>query len=342
VQVPARGIGDTTMEHLESKALAAEKSIYDTLHDFTAEEIGLRAPAPKRLADFITLLDELSEQQFRLDAYDYAMEVGRRSGLLAEYRADKTTEGVSRYENLEEFFNSIKEFVENRKEEADGEELITVHEYLENVALLTDMDRETEAGKQTVTLMTVHSAKGLEFRYVFVVGMEESLFPSVMSIYSSDAIEEERRLFYVALTRAKRKATVSFAQSRYSWGKLASNPPSRFLSDIEEKYLEKSILGSTREAELHASTLHQETTSSETRPVIRAKSSLNRQPIPGFRPDDPALIKEGATIEHERFGRGTVKCIEGAAQNGKAIVEFDSEGTKTLLLKFARLRILTD
>ena len=338
VQAPSRGIGDVTMEHLESKALAEEKSIYDTLRHFTAEETGLRTPAYKRLLEFMALIDELSAQQFQHDAYEFAMNVGRRSGLLAEYYADKTPEGVARYENIEEFFNSVKAFVENRKEETGEDEPVTIHEYLENVALLTDMDRE-KADEPKVSLMTVHSAKGLEFRYVFVVGMEESLFPSSMSVHSRDDIEEERRLFYVALTRAKHKATVSFAHSRYSWGRQTSNSPSRFLSDIDNKYLETPITGSLREDEAHYSPASKKETALEARPVRRTPV-LNRQLIPNFRPDDPALIKEGMTVEHERFGRGTVQRVEGDASNVKALVEFETEGTKTLLLKFARLRIV--
>jgi DNA helicase-2/ATP-dependent DNA helicase PcrA len=338
VQAPSRGIGDVSMEHLESKALAEEKSIYDTLQRFTAEDIGLRTPAFKRLLDFTALIDELSAQQFQCDAYDYAMNVGKRSGLLSEYYADKTPEGVARYENIEEFFNSVKAFVETRKKETGEDELVTIHEYLENVALLTDMDREKK-GEPKVSLMTAHSAKGLEFSYVFVVGMEESLFPSSMSVSSPESIEEERRLFYVALTRAKHKATVSFAQSRYSWGKQTSNPPSRFLTDIDDKYLERPIAGSCREEETHYSpTLNKETPLGQ-RPVKRTPV-LSRQPIPNFRPDDPALIKEDMAVEHERFGRGTVKRIEGDASNVKAIVDFDADGPKTLLLKFARLRIV--
>jgi DNA helicase-2/ATP-dependent DNA helicase PcrA len=244
---------------------------------------------------------------------------------------------VARYENLEEFFNSVKEFVENRKEETGEEEMVTIHEYLENVALLTDMDREN-SDEPKVSLMTVHSAKGLEFRYVFVVGMEESLFPGSMSVYSPEDMEEERRLFYVALTRAKHKATVSFAQSRYSWGKQTSNPPSRFLSDIDDKYLETPIADRRRGEASDFQTPKREAGFGP-RPVARTPA-LNRPPLPNFRPDDPALIKEGMTIEHERFGRGTVKRLEGDTANVKAVVEFEADGAKTLLLKFARLRIV--
>jgi DNA helicase-2/ATP-dependent DNA helicase PcrA len=337
VHVPSRGIGDVSMEHLESKALAEEKSLYGTLHHFPAEAIDLRAPAYKRLSDFVALIDELSAQQFQYDAYEYAMIVGKRSGLLAEYCADKTPEGVARYENLEELFNSVKEFVDSRREEAGEDELVTIHAYLANVALLTDMDQEKK-NEPKVSLMTAHSAKGLEFQYVFVVGMEESLFPSHMSLNSPENIEEERRLFYVALTRAKHKATVSFAQSRYSWGKQTLNPPSRFLDDIDEKYLEKPIAGKYQDDACSPS-WKKETDRGQRQ--VRHTPVLSRQPISDFRPDAPTLIKEGMTVEHERFGRGTVKGIGSDASNEKAIVEFETEGVKTLLLKFARLRIVS-
>jgi DNA helicase-2/ATP-dependent DNA helicase PcrA len=337
VRVPSRKIGDVSMEHLESKALAEEKSLYDTLHHFPVEEIGLQASAHRRLLDFAALIDELSAKQFQCDAYEFAMDVGNRSGLLAEYRADTTPEGEARNENLEEFINSVKEFVDARKEEAGEEELVTIHAYLENVALLTDMDQEKK-DQPKVSLMTAHAAKGLEFQYVFVVGMEESLFPSRMSIDSPENVEEERRLFYVALTRAKHKATVSFAQNRLSWGKQTSNDPSRFLNDIDEKYLETPIAGKLQ-GDAHMG--RQPQGHGMQRPHQRTPV-LNRQPIPNFRPDDPALIKEGMIIEHERFGRGTVSRIEGDASNVKAVVEFETEGVKTLLLKFARLRICSN
>jgi DNA helicase-2/ATP-dependent DNA helicase PcrA len=326
VRVPSRKIGDVSMVHLEAKALAEGKSLHNTLRHFPAVEIGLQAPAHKRLLEFVKLIDELSEKQFLCDAYELATDVGKRSGLLAEYRADTTPEGQTRYENLEELFNSIQEFIEARKEEAGEEELVTVHAYLENVALLTDMDQEKN-DQPRVSLMTAHSAKGLEFPYVFVVGMEESLFPSRLSVASPENIEEERRLFYVALTRAKHKATVSFAQNRYSWGKPATNNPSRFLDDIDGKYLETPITAARPDDAYMGR-----------RPVKHAPA-YTRRFTPNFRPDDPALIKQGMTVEHERFGRGRVSRLEGHASNMKAVVEFETEGVKTLLLKFARLQI---
>ncbi len=336
IQTPSRGVGDTSMGHVEAMAGEREKSIYAILHECTATEIGLRAPAYAKLGDFCKLLDELAAEQFQLDAYDFAMMVGQRSGLLGAYRADNSPEGIARYENLEELFNSIKEYVDERAAEnvnSEESQAVSIHEYLENVALISDLDSDKPDDQPKVTLMTIHSAKGLEFEYVYVVGLEENLFPAGMSMLSPDDVEEERRLFYVAITRAKRKVTVSYAQSRYNWGKPVSNAPSRFLGEIDQRYLSTGVGA----AENSSATL-----SGIIRPkqAYKPKPALSKPPIANFVPDDPALIKEGQTVEHERFGKGVVQTIEGVAPNVKALVEFEGEGVKTLLLKFARLRII--
>jgi DNA helicase-2/ATP-dependent DNA helicase PcrA len=353
IQVPSRGVGDTSMSHLEAAAVAQEKSMYAVLRECAPEETGLRAPAFKKLCEFTHLLDELSAQQYQLDAYDFAMTVAQRSGLLQEYRSDNTPEGVARYENIEEFFNSIKAFVDDQAGSAERESRqVSIHEYLENVALITDLDTDKPEDKHKVSLMTIHSAKGLEFSYVYVVGMEENLFPSGMSLYSPEEIEEERRLFYVAVTRAKRKVTVSHAHSRYSWGKLANNAPSRFMGEMDSRYLEYPLQG--RELNNYGESDDygdiRSTAAFKRKPQVRTsgmeplqpkRSSpvLSKQPLPDFRPDDPALIRVGQTVEHERFGRGTVENMEGVLPNAKAVVVFD-DGPRTLLLKFARLRMV--
>lgn len=357
VQVPSRGVGDTSLDHLENAAGVREKSMYAVLHGCTAAELNLRAPAFNKLREFTALLDTLSPQQYQADAYDFAMAVGQQSGLIAHYRADKSPEGVARYENLEELFNSIKEFVDDRlTETVPGEERqVSIHEYLENVALISDLDSDKSEDKEKVTLMTVHSAKGLEFEFVFVVGMEENLFPGSMSAHSAQEIEEERRLFYVAITRAKRGVTLSYAHNRYNWGKPTSNAPSRFLREIDARYLAHAIRDTEPDSatddlsdfeparprpQFRAKPKLSTASPAVSKPALRATPALAREPIPNFTPDDPALVREGMTVEHERFGRGVIQSIDGTPPNAKAIVVFEGEGAKTLLLKFARLRII--
>ncbi len=358
IQTPSRGVGDTTMGHVESLALEREQSIYAVIREASAAEIKTRPNIYAKLKEFSAVLDELAAQQFQMDAYDFAMLVGKRTGILSHYNADKSPEGVARYENLEELFNSVKEFVDDmadNNESDEGNEMVTIHQYLENVALISDLDTDKPEDKNKVTLMTVHSAKGLEFAYVYVVGMEENLFPSSMSLFSPDDVEEERRWFYVAVTRAKRRVSVSFSQSRYNWGKPVSNAPSRFLSDIDVKYLERPVL--PEREQLTTGAVEQPVRPRQRRevkpkvtgpltidpiPAMRSTPALARKPIPNFTPDDPGLIREGQTVEHERFGRGVVNIIEGDPPNAKAVVVFESEGAKTLLLKFARLRVVRD
>ncbi len=353
VQVPSRGIGDTTMGRLQAFSLDTGKSIFETLQNVPAETIGLRAPAPQRLAEFTKLIAELGGQQFQQGAYDFAMTVAAKSGFLAELKNDKSPEGVARYENIEELFNSIREFCDNYEPTGEEEtELITIHHYLENVALITDMDNEKKEDRNKVSLMTVHSAKGLEFPYVYVVGMEENLFPGSMSQYSPDDLEEERRLFYVAITRAGRKATVSFANSRYRWGEVKSNPPSRFLRDIDSHYFESSV---TPDEPAYSDIRDDDDMPATPAPrrVLRPIQSAPRSAQPlssrptarpaeagSFEASNPDDIREGMRVEHERFGFGEVQAIEGNSANKKAVVVFDSGGSKTLLLKFAKLKIV--
>ncbi len=356
IQTPSRGVGDTSIGHVESLAMEREKSIYAVLQEASADEVKTRPNIYAKMKEFCGLLDELAAQQYQMDACDFAMLVGKRTGILAHYNADKSPEGIARYENLEELFNSVTEFVKDMAGEntGDEDEMVTIHQYLENVALISDLDTDKPEDKNKVSLMTVHSAKGLEFSYVYVVGMEENLFPSSMSLFSPDDVEEERRLFYVAMTRAKRKVTVSFSQSRFNWGKPVSNAPSRFLSEIDVKYLERPVLQeqdgeqmfveepvhSFRRREIKPKSTGPATM--DPVPAMRSTPALMRKPIPNFKPDDPALIREGQTVEHERFGRGAVGKIEGDPPNAKAVVVFESEGAKTLLLKFARLRVVRD
>ena len=274
-----------------------------------------------------------------MDAYTKAREIAMGSGIMKELREGKSPEEVSRYENLEELLNGIKIFTEAA--ETNGEPS-TLEAYLANVALLTDQDNEKEEDRDKVTLMTMHSAKGLEFKHVYIAGMEDTLFPSPMSAGSPKELEEERRLFYVAVTRAEKQATLSYALNRYKWGNLERSNPSRFLREIDQKFLHypqtggkpfhgRNIFGSkpaSMKEESHSygpSGRFKKVRASESQTEVALNETDN-----GF--------SEGDTVQHERFGNGLIISIEGQPPNTTATVEFENDGTKKLLLRFARLK----
>ena len=252
INVPARGIGDTTIDRLAAAAAAAGCPLYNAplLENEKLYAVGLKDAAIKKLRDFVAMLEPLCEKTETADCYGLALEIGDRSGYLAALRADTSPEGIARFENAEELFSSIKEYLEEESEmrqilSEDGEApvaaIVTLSDYLENIYLLSEAEKDDTQDPdkdQTnkITLMTVHAAKGLEFPYVYVAGMEENLFPSESMNDTPDKIEEERRLFYVALTRAQKVVTVSYAQNRRKWGSEESNRPSRFLREIDRQY----------------------------------------------------------------------------------------------------------
>ncbi len=350
VQVPSRGIGATTIDKLQAAAAEAGKSMYDAFRTLPLETIGLRAPAPQKLQAFCELIAELASLQFAVDAHELATEVARRSGYIAELNSVKSVENITRLEYVEELLNSIKEFCDDTENNNpdDESQLVTIRQYLENVALLTDMDNDKEEDRNKVTMMTVHSAKGLEFSYVYITGMEETLFPGSMASYSGEELEEERRLFYVAITRAKCKVTVSFAQTRYRWGDLVSNRPSRFLSEIEESYFEKPIFseaavsnvfnGAAGDGESGPPRIIERKISA--RPALKPKPTVVPRPAANFVPDSPADLLAGMTIEHDRFGMGVIESIDGIGSNTKAVVNFHDFGKKTLVMAYAKVRIV--
>jgi DNA helicase-2/ATP-dependent DNA helicase PcrA len=342
INVPARGIGDTTIQRLQIAAQFHKTSLWEQIEGGNMAEFGLKPAAAHKLREFVKLIAEIAEHQYTTDAYDFALEVAKGSGYLAELKNDFSVEGRVRLENVEELFNSINELIRGDfllEEDADTEddkEFITIHSYLSNVALITDLEEKDDVSIPKVSLMTVHSAKGLEFKYVYVVGMEENLFPSPKSTDMIKDLEEERRLFYVALTRAKSAISLSFAQSRYRWGTSTSNPPSRFLKEIDPQWLNKPLQkesGSTTGKMLYERQIQK-------RPVLHVVPS-SRSQDPSFVASDPLLLKVGQRVKHEKFGIGTIVGIEGKTlADLKAVVDFDRDGTKTLLLKFARMRIV--
>jgi DNA helicase-2/ATP-dependent DNA helicase PcrA len=273
------------------------------------------------------------------DAYDAAFEIAKGSGLLRELYEDKTVEGLSRYENVQELLNAIKEYVDDPEKEDKS-----LGAFLQEVSLATGQDEDKVKDPETVTLMTIHMAKGLEFKYVYIVGLEEDLFPSQMMLSSRADLEEERRLFYVAITRAEKKLYLSYALTRYRFGRLKNCEPSRFLDDIDQSFIKVSAkLGGGYESAPATSQYAKNlvngikrTISSSPQPVN--KSTAYKAPV-DFKPSDTSTLKEGMKVEHPKFGFGTVIQMDMTGADRKAKIHFNDAGEKTLLLSFAKLRI---
>lgn len=345
VNYPARGIGKTTLEKLE--AAAGENNVSNHEVALHAEKYLQSLPSGTitKIEQFATMIQSMHYKLHKIDAYNLAQQIASSSGLMRELVSDKSEEGLSKYQNTEELLNAIKDFTEREEEPMpvmDEDEIIsderTLDVFMQDIALMTDADDEKDNNKNKVVLMTIHSAKGLEFPYVFIVGMEENLFPSNMSLSTRAEIEEERRLFYVALTRAEKKVTLSYAETRYRWGNMTSNEPSRFLSEIDEKFLEHNT---RRVPAKNGGSPQMQST-----PVFMKKplKKLDQSPVGAmFDPTYTTPVDKvipGVEVEHERFGRGKVLAVEGIGPNTKATVFFNGFGQKQLLLKFAKLKIL--
>jgi DNA helicase-2/ATP-dependent DNA helicase PcrA len=405
VNVPPRGIGDTTMSNLAAAAGAASVSMWEALHTGDLASFGIKAAAAARLIDFAKLISEVSLKVRTVNAYEISMEIVLRSGYMTFLKSDTSIEGQARVENVEELFNSIKEFegdtlggvideepddtdtdiVEKRiadslpEENKPEKDSILLENFLENISLMSAVDEKVDKeDNNKISLMTVHSAKGLEFPYVYVIGMEENLFPSLNSSSSESEIEEERRLFYVALTRAKKRVTLSYAQSRFRWGANVNYPPSRFLKEIDKQYVNwpasesESVSSSlfdkwgspsddlnytksynrpsnsrySGSAKTNSGSSYSGGQSQNSIPAPSqsipsfSKNSLQSEPrTTPFIPDPVEKLREKMRVEHDRFGYGTVFSLEGDFLNMRAVVDFDHGGRKTLLLKFAKLRI---
>ncbi len=356
VNKPARGIGDTSIQALSQAALASRVSLYEAAALPDLERFGLRNAAVQKIRAFCTLMENAAAEAAHGDAYDVAMSLARESGIYLFYKADTSVEGQSRFANVEELLNSIKAYLEEVEADAlDEKPQVTLADYLENVSLLANVDVAEDETSNKVALMTVHTAKGLEFPYVFVAGMEENLFPSGGWMETPQELEEERRLFYVALTRAKRAVSLSYAETRMRNGKHESNAPSRFLRELAPQYLDKPILkddlrraaeddtdfggfrwGRPRtEREIPAYAKKKvEVPVSLSRPVVE-----DRPPLidPNFVPDPMSSFRVGDQIEHNRFGAGKVLEITGKVPDLKAKILFEKYGEKLLLLKFAKI-----
>ena len=333
INLPKRGIGDSTVDKIIVAANDHAISIWEVLQN-AASFLGGRASSP--IEDFVAMIKRFELEIQRKDAYEAASEIAKDSGLLRELYSDKTVEGLSRYENIQEFLNAIKEFTDDPEREDKG-----LGSFLQEVSLVTGQDEDKDKDPEKVTLMTIHMAKGLEFRYVYIVGMEEDLFPSQMMLSSRAELEEERRLFYVAITRAQKRLFMSYALTRYRFGRLKNCEPSRFLDDVDQNYIKVSTkyagidsMPSNSQFAKGFVTGMKKTISSQ--PVHKVTSY---KPASDFKPSDTSGLKEGMKVEHPKFGFGQVVKLDESGADRKAKINFDDFGEKTLLLSFAKLKI---
>ena len=356
INFPARGIGQSTLDKLLVAANHYGKSIFEVMENLDTVPLQINAGTKRKLEDFVNMIKSYQVLNKTADAFTLSEHVAKKSGLLLEFKKDGTPEGIAKMENIEELLNGIKDFVEGQQELADASGNIS--EFLEDVSLATDMDKDI-GDEDRVALMTIHMAKGLEFPYVYVVGMEEDLFPSAMSMNTRSELEEERRLFYVALTRAETKAYLTYAQTRYRWGKLVDAEPSRFIEEIDERYLDMQVPLDTYSykpmidvdifGDIDKSKLRQQKPISGTPPSsFRPKEGQLRK-LRKIKPDlgspigngaDAIEITEGTLVKHNRFGQGKVIGLEGIGPDRKASIDFEVGGIKKLILRFAKLELV--
>lgn len=349
INYPARGIGDTTFAKIVNTASTHGVSLWKVIQQPIVFGLQLSKGAQAKIDGFKTLVEGWAQRLASEDAYELGHSIIMESGISKEIYGSTNPEDLSRQENLEEFLGGMQDFVENRKEE-DRENEIGLSDFLQEVALLTDLDSDGDADQPKVTLMTIHSAKGLEFPTVFVVGLEENIFPSPMCVNSVRELEEERRLLYVAITRAEKHCILTCAQNRFRYGRMESDTPSRFIKDFDPSLLRveggrsfhaeipsyRSPYGGTRQPQQNPRPV---ATQFVADPKPRLVPVRHETPLPQSAIGDIGL-KEGNVIEHQRFGVGTVVKVEGSGENAKATVTFKNAGTKQLLLKFARYTII--
>jgi len=357
INFPGRGIGQTTIDRLIVSANEHNKSIFEVLKQLHELPININGGTKTKLQNFTTMIESFQVMSQTATAFDLAEHVCRVSGLIQEFKKDGTPEGITRMENIEELLNGIKDFVEEQRELADSTGSLA--EFLEDVALATDLDNEEGDDSDKVALMTIHLAKGLEFEYVFIVGLEEDLFPSAMSMSTRSELEEERRLFYVALTRAEKQAYLTYALSRYRWGKLVDAEPSRFIEEIDEQYVEivtpkeerrfNPMLSADIFGDVDPNTVRYKKPSyPKAKPKVQEKFQIstpkNLKKVSETKATsnlfDNKLIV-GDVVNHQRFGKGNVLNIEGKNADLKAEIRFENGGVKKLLLRFAKLEIIS-
>ncbi len=345
INYPVRGIGKTSIDKIQLAAGSIGKTFWDIIQ--FPDMHGVRGSGGSKIEEFVTMIKAFQTMLEKGNAYDMAFAVGKQTGLVADLYNDKSVEGLARYENVQELLNSIKEFTETPDEEGELRDK-SLGAYLQQITLLTDAD-EKDKNPDAVRLMTIHAAKGLEFKCVFAVGLEENLFPSSMSMYDREGLEEERRLFYVAVTRAKERLWVTHASSRYRFGSLVQNDPSRFIDEIPEDHLDRTFTGAAHRATgsvgAFGTTMNQ---SFDKMPSLKkladklaqTKTNSAHTPTANFKPDNPETMQAGMTVEHQKFGFGAIQAIEGGSANRIATIDFgEGVGVKKIVLNYAKLMI---
>ena len=357
INYPARGFGETTQNKLVVFADSQNVPVAQVLDNlgFYAPQLGLNNGILTKLGDFWAMIKAFQVMLKTDNVYDVAMEVAKRSGLIKFLKEDATPEGISRVENIQELLNSMQGFIDEQTQIEDGDPSLS--NFMENIALSSDTQNDKDNDKDKVSLMTIHLSKGLEFPVVHLVGLEENLFPSFMSSSTREELEEERRLFYVALTRAEKQVFFTYAVSRFQWGKITDAEPSRFLSEIDSKYVEMinpvAELKFINRSGIDSNIFDDAPSEPRFFKKKEEKKTLERNinvPVPKqLKPIATAKIinpsgsssqdiEVGDNVRHDRFGVGTVEFLDGTdPQNIKAKVIFKNEGEKNLILKFAKL-----
>jgi DNA helicase II / ATP-dependent DNA helicase PcrA len=371
INYPSRGIGKSTIDKAILAANEHKISMWEVLA--SASKYGFRSGTLEAIELFVQMIKSFSSMLANKNAYDVAVHVGKQTNLVKDLFNDKTTEGLARYENIQELLNSIKEWVDTQQDlarideegvlvdESNPESQVVSREgaglstYLQQITLLTDQD-EKDPNADTVKLMTIHAAKGLEFSCVFAAGLEEMLFPNAMSINTREELEEERRLFYVVITRTKQKLWISYANSRYRFGSVVQNEPSRFIDEIPQEYLDKSFAGARSSNQSFPNSFNGRSAfdrmnrgfnsgsqTSESKPgYLPTSKPMTKEhiPSPDFVASDVSQLQVGQKIEHQKFGFGEIIKMEGSAHNPVATVRFDLNGEKKIMLNYAKLRIV--
>jgi DNA helicase-2/ATP-dependent DNA helicase PcrA len=354
INYPVRGIGKTSVDRAIMHANENNISMWDVLEN--AHLYGFKAGTLQAIEDFVVMIRSFKSMLPVKNAYEVAFHIGKQTNFVRELFNDKSTEGVQRYENIQELLNSIKEFTETPTNEESGEvgdkSLST---YLQQITLLTDAD-EKDPNADTVKLMTIHAAKGLEFPVVFVGGLEETLFPNAMSLNTREELEEERRLFYVAITRAKGRLYLTYANTRYKFGQLVQNEPSRFIKEIPEDHLDKSFAGGGVKNQTSSGLglgnaferMRRGFGDNEPKEKTFVTTLLNgtkqkevaHVPSNNFVPSDVSKLQVGNRVEHQKFGFGEVTKMEGSQHNPVATIKFEINGEKKIMLNYAKLMIV--